>query len=613
MQGSHLHKQLGFLDVFCIACGAMISSGIFILPGVAFNLSGPFVFLSYFIAGILALLGTLSIIELATAMPKAGGDYFFINRSLGPMAGTISGLLSWFALSLKSAFAVFGISELLYLTFQIPILISAVSLCVLFVIINIVGVKAASRLEVILVIGLFALMIWFIVGGIPEIIPSHFVPALPHGLNSLISTAGFVFVSFGGLLNIASISEEVKNPTKNIPRAMIGAVIVISIFYSFMLVATVGLLPAEILSETLTPIADAAQIFAGRPGFIIISIAALLAFVTTANAGILSASRYPLALSEDNLLPLFIRRTIGKQKAPVVAIILTALLIGVALFFNLEILVKFASVVILTTYIFTNVAVIILRESNIQNYRPTYKTPLYPLTQIVSIILFSLLIIDMGAVAIEVSVVVIVLASLCYFLYGRKKQSQEFALLHLIERIVNRKLTSNTLESELREIITHRDELQKDRFHLLLEKSPVHDVTESMTVDTFFKYVAKKYGQPLGLAEDNLFSLLRDREAESSTAITPFIAIPHIVVPGEKRFAMCIVRNKAGIKFSAENDDVKAIFILAGSQDERNFHLQALAAIAQIVHHREFSKLWLEAKNEDQLKDILLLAERSRQ
>jgi len=119
MNRSSLRKELGLLDVFCIASGAMISSGIFILPGIAFSHTGPSVFISYFLAGVVALTGALSIAELSSAMPKSGGDYFFINRSLGPAIGTISGLMSWFALSLKTAFAVIGISEIALVLFNI--------------------------------------------------------------------------------------------------------------------------------------------------------------------------------------------------------------------------------------------------------------------------------------------------------------------------------------------------------------------------------------------------------------------------------------------------------------------------------------------------------------
>jgi APA family basic amino acid/polyamine antiporter len=114
-----LKKQIGFLGVFSIASGAMISSGIFVLPGLAFEKTGPSVFLSYFIAGVLGLIGILSVIELSTAMPKAGGDYYFVSKTFGPMLGTVSGILSWVALSLKSAFAIYGISAILLNTLGI--------------------------------------------------------------------------------------------------------------------------------------------------------------------------------------------------------------------------------------------------------------------------------------------------------------------------------------------------------------------------------------------------------------------------------------------------------------------------------------------------------------
>ena len=107
-----LSKQLNLLHVFCIASGAMISSGIFVLPGLAHAKAGPAVVFSYFLAGLLATAGLLSIAELTTAMPKAGGDYFYISRGLGPATGTIAGLLSWFSLSLKSAFALIGMAVL---------------------------------------------------------------------------------------------------------------------------------------------------------------------------------------------------------------------------------------------------------------------------------------------------------------------------------------------------------------------------------------------------------------------------------------------------------------------------------------------------------------------
>src|SRR6056297_1261568 len=124
-----LKKGISFFGVFSLASGAMISSGIFVLPGLAFSLTGSAVFITYFFAGILALLGAMSVIELSTAMPKAGGDFYFINRTFGPFLGTISGFLGWFALSLKSAFAIFGITEIAKIFLGINPLLSGAVLC----------------------------------------------------------------------------------------------------------------------------------------------------------------------------------------------------------------------------------------------------------------------------------------------------------------------------------------------------------------------------------------------------------------------------------------------------------------------------------------------------
>lgn len=161
-----LGKNVSFLGVFSIATGAMISSGIFILPGLAFSKAGPAVSISYFLAGLLGFVGILSIIELSTAMPKAGGDYFFIHKALGPMIGTISGLLGWLALSLKSAFAIFGIAELLLVLFGFNIYISGLILVTLFVALNILGTKQAALFQICMVVGLLTLLCIYIVNGV---------------------------------------------------------------------------------------------------------------------------------------------------------------------------------------------------------------------------------------------------------------------------------------------------------------------------------------------------------------------------------------------------------------------------------------------------------------
>jgi APA family basic amino acid/polyamine antiporter len=609
-----MKKELGFIHVFCIAAGAMISSGIFVLPGLAYAQVGPAVVLSYLIAGLLAMIGVLSVIELATAMPKAGGDYYFLTRSLGPLVGTVSGLLSWFALSLKTAFAVFGLAEVVYLLSgeQIPLFVTAVPVTTFFVVLNIKGTEAAAKFEVALVLLLLLMMGVYFGIGAPNIQASHFQPfnAGEGGLKAILSTAGFVFVSFGGLLKTATIAEEVRNPRRNIPAGFIAATVAITVLYTLLLIVTVGVLPGEQLTGSLTPIADTARILAGPVGYIAITIAAVLAFVTTANAGIMSASRYPLALGRDKLLPPFFAK-VNKTGVPTVAIVFTGVLILSSLLLDIEKLVKAASAVVISSYILSATAVLVMRYSKLTNYRPSFRVPWCPWLPIFGIGCFSFLIYDMGLAAVEISLGLVVLGLLIYFFYGRKRTEMGYALLHIAQEVMNKDLTSDSLEKELYDTIYQRDEMVHDAFDEILKEARALDLEPGATQESLLHHISKILEAELALSEEEIRSKFLEREAQGSCVVTPFVAIPHIIVEGEKLFRILLVRSREGILFEHDSS-LKAFFVIVGSRDMRNMHLKGLAAIAHIVQHPEFEKRWLDAKNEDQLKDILLLSDRVR-
>jgi len=299
-------KELNIVDVFCIATGAMISSGLFILPGLAHAAAGPAVVFSYFLAGLLAMTGMLSQAELVSAMPKTGGTYFYVTRSMGAAAGTIDGLITWFSLSLKTAFALVGMGAFTALFIGVDIRVIALLLCGLFVGINIVGIKEVGKVQRVLVFGLLIILIYYIVRGFPMIDVNNFKPFAPNGIAPIFATAGFVFISFGGLLKVASVAEEVKNPDRTIPLGMITSLCVVSFLYTMVVLVTSGVLGADVLDNSLTPISDGARVFLGDTGVIILNFAAILAFISTANAGIMAASRYPTALAHDGLLPVVV-------------------------------------------------------------------------------------------------------------------------------------------------------------------------------------------------------------------------------------------------------------------------------------------------------------------
>jgi APA family basic amino acid/polyamine antiporter len=607
-----LKRALNLFDIFCIASGAMISSGLFILPGLAFAKAGPAVIISYLLAGILSLAGMLSIAEMTTAMPKAGGDCFTIMRSMGPAVGTVAGLLSWFSLAMKSAFALIGMSLFAILMINIDIHVLAMAFCMFFIIINLVGIKEAGRTQVVLVVGLFALMCVYIVTGFPHLQAQRFIPFAPKGFGAVLSAAGFVFVSYAGLLKIASIAEEVQNPKRNIPLGMIISLFVVSIFYALMVFVTTGVLDAAELSRSMTPISNGAFVVMGRFGSIALGIAAILAFLSTANAGIMTAARSLVPLSRDNLLPGFIGKINDRFHTPHYALVITGLFIVVSLFLKLDILVEAASVVLILTTMLSCVSLIILRESRLQNYQPSFRVPLYPYLQVASIFGLGLLIFEMGHEALFISAVLILGGLSIYWFFARIRANREYALLHLVERITAKELTTYSLESELREIIRERDDIVKDKFDHIIEQAQILDIGERITADELFKLAAKTLAERLNVEEPYLFHKLIQREKESSTVLMPGLAIPHIITEGYHEFEILMVRCKPGITFSPETQDVHAVFILVGTKDERNFHLRALAAIAQIVQDTDFEKKWLAAKSKEALRDLILLGKRSR-
>jgi APA family basic amino acid/polyamine antiporter len=614
-----LKKTLSFKHVFCIAAGAMISSGIFVLPGLAHAKAGPAVIVSYIIAGLLAGVGMLNISELATAMPKAGGDYFFVTRGMGPAAGTIAGLLTWFSLSLKSAFALVGMAAFAQGVFgdALPpgaMQLIAVLLCGGFVVLNLVGSKEAATLQVWLVSGLLILMGFYALRGLPAVDTQLLDPVAPFGMAAVLSTAGFVFVAYGGLLNISSIAEEVKNPGRTIPAGLILSLLVVVFCYVLMVLVTAGVMPAEELDVSLTPIADGARKFMGPWGGRLMSLAAMLAFISTANAGILAASRYILALSRDDLVPPVFSRMHKRFGTPHVAIIFTGGFVAASLFLKLEVLVEAASTVLIISYALSCICVIVLRESHVQNYRPVFRAPLYPWLQIIGVIGFGLLLAEMGDESYIVGALLILVGFLTYWFYGRKRANREYALLHLIERITARTLVapSSQLEAELKAIIHERDDVTLDRFDHLVADCTVLDIDVRIERDDLLQRVAETLADRTGLKSANLMRLLRAREEESSTALTPHLAIPHIVLPEKAPFAMLLVRCREGVNYGAEAEAVKAVVVLAGARRERNFHLKALAAIAQTVQGELFETRWQAAKGEQALRDIFLLAPRRR-
>jgi APA family basic amino acid/polyamine antiporter len=619
---AQLKKQLGCLDVFAVAAGAMISSGLFVLPAIAYTKAGPAVILSYLFASILILPSALSQAELATAMPRAGGTYFYVERSLGPIWGLFGGLANWFSVAMKSAFAVIGMAVLIDVilneVFGVRMVawhlkLFGVVCCLGFVAVNIVSVKHTTRFQVWLVGILLALLAFFVVFGAGGIEAGRFKGFLDKGWFDVFATAGLVFVSFGGLTKVASIAEEVKDPGKNLPLGMLLAWAVVAMFYIAVVAITVGLVDSTELTGSLMPISLAASKFAGSAGFAILGLAAVAAFITTANGGILAASRYPMAMSRDRLLPPVLARVSERFTTPHISVLLTGgFMIAAIVFLELELLVKTASTLMIILFILVNASVIIMRESRIQSYRPRFKSPLYPYIHIVAIIAYGALIVDMGLVPLSITAGFIVTSAAWFWLYVYRRVTRASAVMHVVERVTDRELKSVTLENELRDILLQRDDVIEDRFDGLIRNCLILDIEGEISAENIFRKVSTILAEKLETDEYVLFEKFLHREKEGGTVVQPGLAIPHIVVEGRHKFDVLLIRARDGINFPHAPDPVKIMFILAGSKDERNYHLRALMAIAQIAQEKNFEKQWLEARDTEAIRNLILLSARKR-
>ncbi len=480
-----LKKNLTLFDVYAMSTGAMFSSGLFLLPGIAAALTGDSVYLAYFVAGFLILPAMYSMAELSTAMPKAGGTYYFLDRAMGPLMGTIGGLGSWVAVVFKSAFALVGMGAYLGLYLDMSFTLLAIILTMVFGLINIVGAKETTLLQRVLVGSLVVILTAFIIAGMTEVGGgSMFAPNsadqdfFRSGLVGFVSTIGLVFVSYAGLTKVASVAEEIENPDRNIPLGMTLSLATATIIYTLGTLILINALDQPVLEESLTPVADAGEVFLGWVpadlGVVLIVVAAIAAFASTGNAGILSASRYPYAMAKDKLIPSHLAE-LGRFGTPTKSVLLTvAAMIAVLLVFDVDAVAKLASAFQLVLFALICVAVIVMRESRIDEYKPGFKAPLYPWLQVAGIIISLWLISEMGFLAIAFTAALLLGCVFWYRYYASGSLERRGAIFHVHQRLGEQKYEG--LERELMTIIHDRTQDENLSYEAVIARSAMVDV-----------------------------------------------------------------------------------------------------------------------------------------
>ena len=573
--------------------------------------------LAYFVSALLVIPSILSKIELSTAMPRAGGVYYFLDRSLGPLIGTIGGVGVWLVLLLKVSFALVGIGAYLNLFITgISITPIAVGLAILLGLLNYFGAKKSSTLQIGLVISLLIILTVFITTGFSHVKPQNYVGMFDFDFLELMSTSGLVFISYVGITKIASVSEEITNPERNIPLGIFMALGTAFVLYVLATLIMIGILPIGELAGNLTAPASVQEIVFGEVGVIVISLAAIFAFVSVANSGIMSASRYPLAMSRDHILPNFLRK-LTTYDTPSNALYITVGFITLILIsFDPTKIAKLASTFQLLIFAFICVAVIVMRESKIQSYDPGYKSPLYPWMQIAGIIASLFLITQLGLLSILFSIGLILLGFIWYWYYSRFRVARNGAIYHIFERLG--KLRYDPLDTELRGILKEKGLRKDDPFEEIVIHSKFIEVIKEKNFEQVLAKAAEYLGSVIPNSKEEIIQQIMEGTQIGATPVTHGFALPHFRTEGIEKAELVLVRATNGISINIfdplsheveETAEVKGLFFLVSPDDNPSQHLRILAKIAERLDDDNFIEKWLEAKNEHELKDSLLFDE----
>ena len=417
-----LQRTLSLPGAIAVSVGGMLS-GIFVLPGLAVGITGSSVWLAFLVAALCILPAVLSKSELATAMPKSGGTYVYIERAFGPLFGTIAGIGLWLSLLLKSAFSLVGLSFYLYVLIEVDESYTKyiALLALLFILLlNVFGVKKVEKTQLIIVTISVLSLITVVFFGFNSFDSKLMEPVFSEGSSGFIAGVAFLYISYAGVTKIAAVAGEIKNPEKNLPRTMIISLLLITIVYVLVALVLVGNIDQSVLSTDIKPIHTLFQTIGGDYFGYFAAVVGVITLMSMANSGVLASSRFPFAMAKDKMMPGFLGLVNSRFVTPVAAILTTSLLIGLAIvYLDVIKIAKLASAFKVLMFIFNELSVIVLRETNAQWYRPSFRSPLYPYVQLFGVFSGIILLAFLGIMPIISVFGVFVLGLLIFLVYGR--------------------------------------------------------------------------------------------------------------------------------------------------------------------------------------------------
>lgn len=446
-----LSKDLGLLSALTIGIGVMIGAGIFVLPAPAAEAAGPAAAAAFALGGVISAFTALSISELGTAMPKAGGGYYYINDALGPLFGSIAGWGNWLGLAAAVAFYLIGLGSYASVFIPVPTLdlgvyalsakqVGALVAGLFFLGINYYGAEETGKLQIVIVLILVAIVSGFTIIGFTQLDPSNlrpFAPADTGGWVAVFPATALVFVTYLGFAEINTAAEELKNPGRNLPIAVIGSLAIVTIMYVLVILTVMGVVPyQDVVGFGDIAVARIAELMIGPVGLAALTFAGLLATASSANASILASSRINFAMGRDGIVTKKLNKVHPEYMTPYRSIAVTGGLIVTFIFIgDVKVLAKAGSVLHLIVYGLLNFALIVYRETDVVEYDPDFKAPGYPVVPLLGGVLSFGLIAFMAPIEILLSAGFVVFGVVWYGAYARNTAEKRGALFeHILAR-----------------------------------------------------------------------------------------------------------------------------------------------------------------------------------
>lgn len=353
-----LLRTLTLKDAVGVGLGAIIGAGIFVVTGVAAGVSGPAFLIGLMVAGIIAAFNGLSSAQLAAIYPDSGGTYEYGYKLINPVFGFSAGWMFLISKLAAGGVVAIGFGSYFYQLVPIgsPITLSIIAV-VFLTIINYFGIKKAGMLNLAIVaVTLFSLL-YFVFSGIPKVNPDNFKPFAPFGISGIAEAAALLFFAFTGYARIATLAEEVAEPKKTIPKAIIITIITSILLYAAVSVVAIGVVGAENMADSKSPLQMVAKSLTTPAINAVITIGASTAMLGVLLSQILGISRMMLAMGRRHDLPPIFQTIHNRYRVPHLGIVITGLIILLlTIFGTFEFVVRAATFTILLYYSITNIA-----------------------------------------------------------------------------------------------------------------------------------------------------------------------------------------------------------------------------------------------------------------